>query len=153
MPNGAWLRSLRAMEKDTGVDYTDLACRATVLTPYVRDHLSRAAQGIEELYAKLPSAIVSDEDQRAHWEEGREAYVSSICEAIQHLGKALAAVGCTDSELNKLLVCNGEANEVESDTSSDGREEDTSEEETDGSETVVMAVPWKVRATVPESGN
>lgn len=153
MPNGTWLRSLRAMEKDNGVNYTELACQATVLTPYVREHLSRAAQGIEELYAKLPSALVDDAAQRAHWEDGREAYVSRICEAIQHLGKALAAVGCTDSALNKLLVCNEEANEEENDTSYDGREEDSSEEESDGGETVVIAVPWKVIATVPDPGN
>lgn len=153
MPNGTWLRSLRAMEKDKGVDYTALACHAQALTPYVREHLSRAAQGIEELYGQLPSAIVSDEDQRVHWETGRDAYVSRICEAIQHLGRALSAVGCTDAELEKILTCNEEANKVECDTSSDNPEEEVSEEEIDGSETVVMALPEKARTAVPVSGN
>lgn len=153
MTNGTWLRSLRAVEKDAGVDYTTLACHAVALTPYVREHLSRAAQGIEGVYNQLPSVVESEEGQRVRWEDGREAYVDRICEAIQHLGKALTALGCTDSELEKILLCKEDANEEESDTSSDAREEEATEEEIDGSETIVMALPEKVCTAVPESGN
>lgn len=141
------------MEKDTGVDYSMLACRAAVLTPYVREHLSRAAQEIEGLYNQLPSIVDPEDIQRTRWEDGRESYVDRICEAIQHLGKALTALGCADSELEKILLCKEDANQEEIDTSSDGREEEATGKEIDGGKTIVMTLPEKARTEIPESGN
>lgn len=103
--NGTWLHSVRAVEQGKGVDHRELACYAALLTPYVRDHLARAAQSIEELYTQLPSVVVGEDQQRAHWENGREAYISRLCEVLHHLGAALTAVGCTDDELKGLCGC------------------------------------------------
>lgn len=99
MTHGTWLRTVRSREKSAGVDHRQFACYASTLTPHVRDHLARAAQGIEKLYGQLPAATVSEADQREHWTEGREAYIDSIRDVLGHLAAALTAVGCTDKQL------------------------------------------------------
>lgn len=103
MSYGTWLRDLRAEERDAGVDHRDLACYASKLTPHVRDHLALAAQGIEELYTSLPAMITPDWAQRTYWEDSREVYLTRLTQALQHLGSALVAAGCTDAELNGLI--------------------------------------------------
>jgi hypothetical protein len=113
--NGTWLRDVRAKERDKGVNHKDLACYASSLTPYVRDHLARAAQGIEELYGQLPSVIIPDGAQRTFWEEGREDFISRVCEVLSHLGAALAAVGCTDNELKRACGCEEHVKEAKRD--------------------------------------
>jgi hypothetical protein len=112
------------MERDKGVNHDHLARYASSLTPYVRDHLARAAQGIEELYAALPSDLTPEDEQRSAWEDGRAEYVDRICESIQHLGAALTAVGCTDDELKRIIVCEEVANEVKRDGVADSSKND-----------------------------
>lgn len=156
MPNGTWIRAVRAGEKNRGVNYTTLACHASVLTPYVRDHLAYAAQGIEELYTQLPPAISEETEQRDHWENRRSEYVTRICKVVEHVGAALAALGCTDSELEKLVVCKDDANDMESDThptSSDAAEEYTDEEIVGSCKTITMELPGEGRTAVPETEN
>lgn len=152
MAEGALLRKVRAGEKSRGVNYTTLACQASVLTPYVRDHLSHAAQAIEELYTQLPSPVTPDAAQRAHWEAERETYVARICEAVERLAAALTSMGCTDGEMEKLLACKEEANEKEIDTpsvASDITEEHTAEAESDSDEAVLAESLVEGRTTVP----
>lgn len=154
MPNGTWLRNLRAVERDKGVDYTTLACHASELTPYVREQLARAAQGVEEVYSQLPSAVLPEAEQRARWESSREEYVARICEAVQRLGVALTAVGCSDAELEKHIVCEEDANEVKRDietVSSEDGEDDTVDEGVDSESTVLMKVPVERRTDIQES--
>lgn len=156
MPNGTWLRDLRAVERDRGVDYMSLACNASELTPYVRDQLSLAAQGIEALYASLPSPLTPDGDQRSHWEGTREEYIARVCEAVQRLGAALAAVGCTDGEREKAAVCEEDANEEKRDTSPSSLSEGevcTRDEESDREATVMTGLPVDTRTKVRESAN
>lgn len=111
---GTWLRATRAKEREDGVDHVELACYASKLTPYIRDHMARALQDMEELYAQLPSAAVPEENQRDHWENGRQAYITRMRESLDHIGAALNAVGCTDEELDNVSQANEE--EIESDT-------------------------------------
>lgn len=85
-----------------------MACYASKLTPYVQDHMARALQNMEELYAQLPSVALSEEDQREHWENGRGAYITRMRESLDHIGAALSAVGCTDKELDRV----GQADET-----------------------------------------
>jgi hypothetical protein len=122
------------VEQGKGVDHRELACYATALTPYVRDHLARAAQNIEELYAQLPSAVVGEEQQRGYWESGREAYITRLCEVLHHLGAALTAVGCTDDELKSMCGCEESVKEEKRDIPpqfSESAVRDTDEEESD----------------------
>lgn len=99
MEYGTWLRTMRAQEKVAGVDHIAMACYASQLTPYVRTHLATALQDMEELYAQLPPVIALEEEQREHWENGRDAYIACIRGALDHIGAALNAVGCTDEQL------------------------------------------------------
>jgi hypothetical protein len=116
--NSMWLRHVRAGERGRGVDYGHLARHASDLTPYVRDHLAHAARHIEELYSQLPSVAVPDGDQRLFWEEGREAYVATVCAALKHLGAALCAAGFTDSDLEDFFECEEDVKETKRDISS-----------------------------------
>lgn len=154
VPDGTWLRAVRAEERDKGVDFRALACHASELTPYVRDQLSRAAQGIEELYASLPSPLTPDTQQREFWESGREEYVARVCEAVQRLGAALAAVGCTDNELAKAASCEEVVNEAKRDTSlvsSDDDESHVLDDECDREATILMELPSDTCTKVRES--
>lgn len=156
MPNGTWLADTRAVEKDMGVDHNELACHASLLTPYIRDRLARAARALEELYGQLPSPLAPEGEQRGYWEGGREAYVGRICEVIQHLGSALSAVGCTDDEAERYLVCEETVNEAKRDNASsddDACESCAVEEETDRETTVFAASLVEVRTEVPEPTN
>lgn len=99
MQFGTWLRDARAQEKDRGVDHRELACYASKLTPYVQDRMARALQGLEELYAQLPSVAAPEEKQREAWEGGREAFVVRTREALDLLGAVLTSIGCTEKEL------------------------------------------------------
>lgn len=103
MQFGTWLRDARAQEKDRGISHRDLACDARKLTPYVQDRMARALQGLEELYAQLPSVAAPEEAQRAQWEEGRRAFIVRTREALDLLGATLTAVGCTEEELESIL--------------------------------------------------
>lgn len=154
--NGTVLRTIRAGEKSKGVNYTTLACHASVLTPHVRDHLSRAARKIEELYNQLPSPVTPDVAQRSHWESQREAYVARICEVIEHVGATLTAMGCTDTEMEKLLGCEDGANETEIEIStapSESSEEHTPMEKSGSDKTVTVPLPVEGLKKVPNNGN
>lgn len=104
MPYGTWLEGVRSQERSRGVDYRHLACYASELTPYVRDQLARAALGLEEIYAHLPSLLVSDDAQREHWVAARDTYVNHVSAVVRHLGAALSAVGCTDAEFAQVIA-------------------------------------------------
>lgn len=99
MTYGTWLSAARAEEKRLGVDHHEMACYASRLTPYVQNHLAVALRDLEQLYAELPSPIAEDVEQREYWEGTRREYVSRIRAALDHIGAALTAVGCTDEEL------------------------------------------------------
>lgn len=96
---GTWLRAARAEEKSKGVSHRDLACYASKLTPYVQEHLALALQDMEKLYAELPPVLLEDSVQRVFWEGFREEYISRVRGSLDHIGAALAAVGCTDDQL------------------------------------------------------
>lgn len=156
MSNGTVLRTIRAGEKSKGVNYTTLACQASVLTPYVRDQLSLAAQKIEELYTRLPSPVTPDVVQRSHWESQREVYVARVCEVIQYVGAALTSMGCTDSEMEKILGCTDQADETriqDSTGASEDSEELTPVKESDSSKTVTVPLPVETNTENPEPGN
>lgn len=136
MTFGTWLRTAREDEKDRGVDHYALACDAVRLTPYVRDHLARAAQGIEALYTQLPAAPVPESAQRAHWENGREAYIVRLREVLEHLAAALNAVGCTDRQ----LATYGHLPEVTPPVDF-GLAEEEEAEDVDPEETITVSVP------------
>lgn len=96
---GTWLRVARAQERDSGVDFRELACYASKLTPHIQDHLAPALQDLELLYAELPPTVSAEEEQREFWESYRSEYIRRIRGALDHIGAALVAVGCTDEEL------------------------------------------------------
>lgn len=123
MEYGTWLHATRAQEKVDGVDHIAMACYASTLTPYIRDHLAPALQGLEDLYAQLPPVIATEESQREYWENGRDAYIAKIRAALDHIGAALNAVGCTDEQLAK-------AGQSVAETDDDGEAEPVGNEET-----------------------
>jgi hypothetical protein len=96
----SWLHTVRAQERDGGVDYRNLACYPDKLTDYIQDHMSTALQGLEELYAELPSKVAKDDEQREAWITQRESFIIRTRAALDHLAAALSAVGCTDEELS-----------------------------------------------------
>jgi hypothetical protein len=100
---GTWLASIRASERDSGVDHRELACYASKLTPYVQGHMSEALHDLEKLYTQLPPTVAEESDQREAWEGLREEYVRTLRQALDHLAATLTAVGCTDAELGGVL--------------------------------------------------
>lgn len=99
---GTWLRSIRTQERDTGVDFNQLACYGSKLTPYIQDHMAVALKDIEMMYNQLPSTALSEEEQRERWEGLRTEYIARMRAALDHFGAALAAVGCTEEELGQI---------------------------------------------------
>jgi hypothetical protein len=104
------------------------------LTPYIRGHLAPALQDLEDLYAELPSLITDEGDQRRFWEETRPEYIRRVREAMNHIGAALTAVGCTDEDLEdpkpEVVDDAEEAEEADSEVSED-----------EGDETVLLPLP------------
>lgn len=80
-----------------------MACNPSRLTPYVQDQLGAALQSLEELYVKLPPVVTEDDEQREAWEGLRDSYILTVREALDRIGATLAAVGCTDQELSRVL--------------------------------------------------
>lgn len=100
---GTWLASIRASERDSGVNHRDLACNPSRLTPYVQGQMSTALYDLERLYAQLPPVVAEESEQREAWEQLRDDYVRTVRQALDHIGAALCAVGCTDGELRAVL--------------------------------------------------
>lgn len=100
---GTWLASIRARERDSGVNHRDLACNPSKLTPYVQGQLGTALHELEKLYATLPPVVTEEDEQREAWEELRDGYILTVREALDRIGATLTAVGCTDRELSTLL--------------------------------------------------
>lgn len=100
---GTWLQSARAREREAGVDHRDLACYANLLTSYVQEHLSQALYRLEKLYIRVPPTALNEEHQRSLWETLRPDLIRDVREATDHIAAVLAAVGCTEEELEWCL--------------------------------------------------
>lgn len=96
---GTWLRDIRAKEREAGVNHRDLASRPAELTSYVQDHLSQALRKLELMYTQIPPAPIPEDRLRIRWESFRGRYIRDIRYALDHIGAALTAVGCTEEEL------------------------------------------------------
>lgn len=140
---GTWLSDARASEKDKGVNHRELACYGSKLTPYVQNQLAPALQDMETLYAALPSVTEDEEKQRAFWEDFRPEYVQRIRVALDSIGAALTAVGCTEDELASAVP-----DATEPDASSETPEGEDQEPKND--ETVLLDVV-EVRQAVEAS--
>jgi hypothetical protein len=99
---GTWLRSVRAREREAGVDHRELACYASKLTPYIQDNLSEALHRLEKLYIQIPATAFTEQIQRERWEKLRPGYVRDVREALDFLAATLTAVGCTEDELESV---------------------------------------------------
>lgn len=141
---GTWLRSVRARERDKGTPYRDLATYPEKLTPYVQEELAQAAQVVETLYVKLPRATDPVGDQRAQWEQGREEFIATVRTALDHLGAALSAVGCTDAELSAAL----RTTDTEEPSESPESGEENPDHESDSEKTVPVSLSDIRRAGV-----
>ena len=100
---GTWLATVRASERDSGVNHRELACYPSKLTPYVQGHMSEALHSMEKLYAQLPPVLLDEDEQREAWEGRREEFIRAMREALDHIAATLSAVGCTDSLLSTVL--------------------------------------------------
>lgn len=96
---GTWLRDVRAEEREAGVNHRDLACRPAELTSYVQDQMCEALSRMERLYIRIPPAPLDESHLREKWEDFREPYIYELRKALDHIGAALTAVGCTEDEL------------------------------------------------------
>jgi hypothetical protein len=139
---GTWLKDVRAQEKTQGVDHRELACYASLLTARVQDELSRALRGLELLYIRIPAVALHEDFQRDRWENYRTEYIREIREALDHIGAALAAVGCTDEELAGAhqTQCSAEDEEEPEEPTDESSEEDSSDGIADNEETVKFPV-------------
>lgn len=90
--------------------------------------------GLEKLYMWLPPTPYDEQTQREMWENFRPEYIRALREVADHLGEALAAVGCTEVELEEA----GQAPE-EPETSDEG---DTTEPvDSSSEETTLLPIP------------
>lgn len=96
---GTWLQSARARESAAGVDHRELACYAGKLTNYTQEELSRALHRLERLYIRIPPSPLGEKEQRQMWEERRSDFISEIRESLDNIAAVLAALGCTEEEL------------------------------------------------------
>jgi hypothetical protein len=135
---GTWLKDVRAQERDRGVDHYELACNASLLTPYIKDNLSLALRDLELLYTKLPTGLMSDDEQRAHWEESRDTYVVQVRDALERIAATLTAVGCTEKELASISDDRESPDDVPQEPARD--EEGDGEGDDEEAETVLLAV-------------
>jgi hypothetical protein len=141
---GTWLQVARAQERDRGVDFRELACYASKLTPHIQDHLAPALQDLELLYAELPAAVSAEEDQREFWESYRTEYIRRIRGALEHISSALVAVGCTDEE----LLADPEPSPEPEDEDAEPSEDDDSEDGEGGAEETVSLPLPEIRQAV-----
>lgn len=97
-----WLTRLRKAEAASGVDHTELVCHPEDLTGYAQRHLDEAIRLLTRAEVEMPASGMTDAEQRALWVAARRTIVSQVVDAIDAAGKALAALGCTDAELDAL---------------------------------------------------
>jgi len=115
---GSFLRSARTREREAGIDHRELACYAGKLTPYVQSNLSNALLTLETLYTRIPSTVISEQQQRELWEQLRSVYIQDIRSALDRIAAVLTAVGCTEEELEAAGIAS--SGETEIDESSEG---------------------------------
>lgn len=139
MQFGTWLRDARAQERDRGVSHRELVSQPVMLTEYMQDHMARALQNMEELYAQFPAAAHDEARQREIWEALREPFVIRMREALDHIGAVLTVV-CTTEELER-AGCDEESPESAPEDEKVDKEPPEETAEPDLEETVHVPLP------------
>jgi len=124
---GTWLKDERDRISANGVDQRELACNPHLMTQYVRTHLLKAGAALASAVASTPSLAMDADEARETWEDGREAFVDMVIDAIQHLSSVLVAVGCSDKELT--LRYEKSTSEAVLDSESSGTADEVQEKE------------------------
>lgn len=128
---GTWLRTCRAKEREAGVDHRQLACHPAELSTYEQHNLSKALHLMEKLYIRIPPSAFSDSRLRERWEGFRSEYIRELRVALDCIGAALTAVGCTEEELEAAgRPVKASVPDAEEDTENPGSEEKVETEET-----------------------
>lgn len=96
-----WLHKQRAYQSETyGVDYRRMSTNADELTEYVTMNLYAAMHELVEAGAETPWKPWSSADKQKTWNDNRDKFVGELVDVLFFIGNSLAAVGCTDEELD-----------------------------------------------------
>lgn len=98
-----WLEGQRTYQAETfSVDYGHMASDVNELTAYVTMNLNAAFLELAETQQEVPWKPWAKTEKRAEvWETGRDKVVGELVDVLMFVGNVLAAVGCSDEELNQ----------------------------------------------------